>query len=137
MIAQLQKNWLFIQGGHPGRRFQDFYRHRQMQRGHRLTFGKIATIVGGLLLMAVGLALIPLPGPGAIISVLGLALMGSEFKPVAQVLDWLEAKTNPSYRFLKKKWERIPGATRMGLELMGGIVGVFAMYFGYMFFFRK
>jgi hypothetical protein len=56
------------QGWHPGRRFHDFYRHRQMERGYRFTFGKIAAIVLGLVIVAVGLALIPLPGPGAIIA---------------------------------------------------------------------
>jgi hypothetical protein len=45
MIAQLQKNWFRIKGGHPRRRFHDFYRQCQMARGSRLTFGKIATIV--------------------------------------------------------------------------------------------
>jgi hypothetical protein len=63
--------------------------------------------------------------------------MGSEFEPVARALDWMEAKTNPHYCFLKKKWERIPGSTRMGLELLGGIVGIFALYFGYVIFFRR
>ncbi len=137
MIAQIQKNYFRIKGGHPGRRFHDFYRHRQMERGYRFTFGKVAAIVLGLAIAAVGLALIPLPGPGAIIGVLGLALLGSEFEPVARALDWLEAKTNPSYRFFKQKWERIPGSTRIGLEVLGSIVGLFALYFGYTFFFRK
>jgi uncharacterized protein (TIGR02611 family) len=137
MIVGLQKTWFRIKGGHPGRRFHDFYRHRQMERGYRFTFGKIVAIVLGLAIVAVGLALIPLPGPGAVIAVFGLALLGSEFEPVARALDWMETKTNPTYRFLKQRWERVPGATRVGLELLSGIIGLFALYFGYMFFFRK
>jgi hypothetical protein len=71
MIAGLLNTWFRIKGGHPGRRFHDFYRHRQMQRGYRFTVGKVAAIVLGLVIVAVGLALIPLPGPGAIIAVFG------------------------------------------------------------------
>jgi hypothetical protein len=94
MIVGLQKTWFRIKGGHPGRRFHDFYRHRQMERGYRFTFGKIAAIVLGLAIVAVGLALIPLPGPGAVIAVFGLALLGSEFEPVARALTgWRQKQT--------------------------------------------
>jgi hypothetical protein len=63
MIAGLLNTWFRIKGGHPGRRFHDFYRHRQMQRGYRFTVGKVAAIVLGLVIVAVGLALILCRGP--------------------------------------------------------------------------
>jgi hypothetical protein len=137
MIAQLQKNWFRIKGGHPGRRFHDFYRQRQMARGSRLTFGKIATIGGGLLLIAAGIALVPLPGPGSAVGILGLALLGSEFEFVAHALDRLEARLRPSYEQFRKRWEKVPGSTRVGIEIVLSVLGIVIGYISYVLLFAK
>lgn len=105
MIQSIQKNVIRIQTGHPGRRFHDFYQYRQHQRNHRRTFASIATIVGGLIVTGMGLFLMPVPGPGgSVVTLLGLALLGSEFEFIARFLDWVERVLRPSYERAKKKW---------------------------------
>ena len=108
-----------------------------MARGFRLTFGKIATIGGGLLFIAGGIALIPLPGPGSATIVLGLAMLGSEFEFVAHTLDWLEARLRPFYEQFQKRWEKVPGSTRVGIEIVLSVLGIVTGYITYVFLFAK
>ncbi len=49
-------------------------------------------VVIGLAIALGGLFLVPAPGPGWIVTFLGLGLLGSEFAPIARALDWLELK---------------------------------------------
>ncbi|MDQ3974343.1 MAG: PGPGW domain-containing protein, partial [Actinomycetota bacterium] len=51
------------------------------RHGRRLAVG----IVGGLVVL-VGLVLMPLPGPGLLVVLAGLAILASEFAPAAAAL---------------------------------------------------
>jgi hypothetical protein len=46
--------------------------------------------VGGLALMAVGIVLLPMPGPGMLVIAVGAALVAEESKWAAELLDGLE-----------------------------------------------
>lgn len=137
MIQTLQKNIIRLQTGHPGRRFHDFYEHRQNQRNHRWTLASAATIVGGLLMAGVGVILIPAPGPGALIVLLGLGLLGSEFEFIARFLDRLECKVRPSYEWTKKFWLNMSFTVRIALGIVGSVLGAIGLYMAYLFFFAK
>ena len=136
MLMRVLTSWFRLLSGHPGRRFHDFYRHRQMQRGYKLTFAKFAMILCSLAVIAIGVVLMPLPGPGSAIVVLGLALIGSEFEPVARALDWMELKVRPIIMPLKKKWDSIKPTTRLGLGIGGAVIGIILAYTTYVLFLR-
>ena len=44
----------------------------------------------GLVLVVGGLVLVPLPGPGWLIVILGIAVWASEFEPAARLLDFVK-----------------------------------------------
>ncbi len=59
---------------------------------HSLRVWRGAVFVVGLVLVVGGLALVPLPGPGWLIVILGIAVWASEFEPAARLLDFVKAK---------------------------------------------
>jgi hypothetical protein len=135
MLMRVLTNWFRIISGQPGRRFRDLYRYRQMRRGYGLTFAKVITILCGLLLIGVGVIMIPAPGPGSGIIALGLALLGSEFEPLAYALDGLELKVRPIVMPIKKMWDRMAPMTRLRLSLASALLGVAMTYGAYVLFF--
>jgi uncharacterized protein (TIGR02611 family) len=46
----------------------------------------------GVVLILGGLALVPLPGPGWLVVLLGLAILGSEFEPAQRLLTFVREK---------------------------------------------
>lgn len=56
------------------------------------TVYRVVVFVIGLVLVLGGLALVPLPGPGWLIVIVGLAVWASEFERAQVVLDWVKAK---------------------------------------------
>lgn len=70
------------------------------RHGRRLAVG----VVGGLVTLA-GLVLMPLPGPGLLVVVAGLAILASEFAPAAAALRWLRSRARGSFeRF--RRWRQ-------------------------------
>lgn len=53
---------------------------------------RAAIVVGGFGLLALGIALIPLPGPGLLVSIAGLALLAKEFVWAERLLHKARAK---------------------------------------------
>jgi uncharacterized protein (TIGR02611 family) len=59
----------------------------------RLTVGLL-----GLVLVSGGLLLVPLPGPGWLVVILGLAVWSSEFEPASNLLDFVKVRV--------RRWEQ-------------------------------
>jgi uncharacterized protein (TIGR02611 family) len=53
---------------------------------------RIVVLVVGLALVALGVVLIPLPGPGLLVSVAGLAVLATEFVWAERMLDTVKVK---------------------------------------------
>jgi hypothetical protein len=67
-----------------GTRFRAFY-ERHHRRPHLVR--TILAIGAGLLLIAVGLVLLVLPGPGLLVATFGLAMLAGESRHVASMMD--------------------------------------------------
>ena len=63
----------------------------------------------GLVLVVGGLVLVPLPGPGWFIVILGIAVWASEFEPAARLLDFVKAKVRLWERWIKEQawWVKV------------------------------
>ena|SRR5436190_4523926 len=96
------KTWHDLKHGQPGRRFQEHYLHRQA--GRRGVLAKYATIIAGILVFLAGLVLMPLPGPGSLIAILGASLLAKEFHGAARALDWLEVRIRSLITWTSKIW---------------------------------
>lgn len=87
--------WRALWRDPPGERFQRRNRRLRGAGGGRGVLSVVRT-GSGALLCVVGLVLMPLPGPGILIVLVGAALMAGESAPVARGLDraelWLRAR---------------------------------------------
>ena len=66
---------------------------------------RVAVALVGLAIVAVGIAAIPLPGPGWLIVFLGLGVWASEFDWAARLLDWVKGKVTAWTKWLgRQSW---------------------------------
>lgn len=68
------------------------WRRRIRSNPHSLRIYRGVVFTVGLVLVLGGLALVPLPGPGWLVVILGIAVWASEFEVAARLLDWVKAK---------------------------------------------
>jgi hypothetical protein len=88
--ARLYRYWRKLRRGYPGRRFLDLYDYRHRRRLRSAGPSRWFGVGGGLALIVIGLAIGWLPGPGGFLSIVGLALLGTELRPLARLLDKTE-----------------------------------------------
>jgi hypothetical protein len=82
-----------------GQRFRAFYQ-RHHRRPHLAR--TIVTIGAGFALIAVGLILLVLPGPGLLVGAFGAALLAGESLVVARALDWVDVRVTALWRRWRK-----------------------------------
>ena len=96
----------------PGR----LHRMRHRARSHRVVgpFYKIAVLIVGLVVVAAGIAMLVLPGPGWVAIILGLVILASEF-------TWAERLLDPIKDFAEKMAARAldPKKRRQNLIVLG------------------
>jgi hypothetical protein len=88
MLAQLKTNYHELKASRPGKRFQEL----QVRRGKRGAGSRFLRLALSLGLVAVGVALLVLPGPGVPFLIVGLALLAQEAPFVARALDTTELR---------------------------------------------
>jgi hypothetical protein len=85
---KLGEYWKQLKEAEHGKRFRRFYDLRQCSRDSQIA--RAISIGIGVALVAFGLAIGWLPGPGGFVAILGLAMLAQEFRPLASLLDWCE-----------------------------------------------
>ena len=99
MFGALKRRMRHFMAVPSGERFREFYR-RHHQRPHLAR--TVVTIGAGLLLIAVGLVLLVLPGPGLLVAAMGAVLLAGESLTVARLLDALDVHATKLWRRWKK-----------------------------------
>jgi uncharacterized protein (TIGR02611 family) len=81
---------------------EDDWAWRRRIRGNATTrpVYRAVVFVTGLVLVVGGLALVPLPGPGWLIVILGIAVWASEFEPASRLLDFVKEKVRAWEKWL-------------------------------------
>ena len=100
MIDQAKRTWQAFKRSQPGYRFQERYNRRQQTTSGPFDPKNLLYVAAGILIVVVGVLLAPIPGPGGIIAFVGLALIGSEFLPIARALDWGELRIRGLVRWV-------------------------------------
>jgi uncharacterized protein (TIGR02611 family) len=100
----------------PRRRFIDGIRDRRERHRERSWIVRAAVVLAGLVVVLVGLALIPLPGPGLLVVAVGLAVLALEFV-------WAERLLERTVDRMTKTSETVKEATRAQQVLLG-LLGV-------------
>ncbi len=84
MFAALRRRWRTFRSAPAGRRFQQRYRRRAPRAG-ALRKGVVMCVA--IAMLAAGIALLVLPGPGVLVIVLAAALIAGESLVAARILD--------------------------------------------------
>jgi uncharacterized protein (TIGR02611 family) len=117
MHEKLKQSWQHFKAVPPGKRFQGLYERRQQARLGLLT--RLLSLGGGLLLMAVGLVLVPAPGPGWAIVFVGAGLIAQESLIAARALDWAELHLRRLIHPVLGTWRRAPALAKVFILLVG------------------
>ncbi len=83
---------------------------------------RIAVFVVGLVLLLGGLALVPLPGPGWLIVIAGIAIWASEFEQAARLLDFVKAKVRAWEQWLRPQPVWVKGLVGLATAAFVGCV---------------
>lgn len=129
MIERTKQSWQAFKGSDPGRRFQDRYDRRQQAEHGRWDMVAVLNVVLGLAIALAGLLLVPAPGPGWIITFLGLGLLGSELAPIARALDSAEVKIRSVAGWAKNVWDQSSLVAKALLVLVG-VLSMAALGYG-------
>jgi hypothetical protein len=126
MIEGVKRTWADLMRSEPGRRFQD--RNERQHAGRKWDRARVLKLALGFGLIVPGIIMIPFPGPGAVIVILGLALIADEFKPVARFLDRAELSLRGAYGQL---WGKAPTTQRVAVIFISLAVGALLCYGAY------
>jgi uncharacterized membrane protein YbaN (DUF454 family) len=106
-----------IEKASPGQRFQRLYRKRQ--QGRHAKAMNVAFNVGGLLVIAVGIATYPIPViPSEIVILVGLALISQGSLRGAKILDGAEVRLRRWFAPAIRLWRRLPKWARRVLAVL-------------------
>jgi hypothetical protein len=124
-ILEAKHQWRAFKHDEPGKRFQ--HQHERLkQKGTGLRCGLACA---GLVLLAAGLVLMVLPGPGIPLLVLGLALLAGLSGALARALDRGEPVLRHQAQQLTRGWRRLSSGAKAGV-CAGAAVGLGAVAFG-------
>jgi hypothetical protein len=89
MFTTLRQHWHAFRADPPGQRFQRRYRRRNARRSG--VWRKLLVIGGGLALLAIGIVMLVLPGPGLLVILIGALLIAEESLFASQRFDRIDA----------------------------------------------
>ncbi|HZA40228.1 MAG TPA: PGPGW domain-containing protein [Actinomycetota bacterium] len=94
-------------------RFEGADRNVHVSRSRRGVFGhtkRVSVTVIGLLLLIGGVILLVLPGPGILLIILGLAVLGSEYDIASDAMHWIMDHYQETLRKIKERRKAKKGA---------------------------
>jgi hypothetical protein len=124
-IDEIKREWKAFKTDAPGKRFE--HQHDRMKRANR--GARIGLAITGALIVAIGIALLVLPGPGLLFVVFGLALLAGLSGTLARGLDRVEPKIRKQAKLMRRGWRQLSGAAKVGAGALGAL-GAAAIAFG-------
>jgi hypothetical protein len=128
LIGKAQRSWQHFKSSKPGDRFQVRYYRRQQSAPGRLS--TIFNIVVGSILVIFSAFFGWAPGPGLLTFLIGLALIGGEFLPVARFLDWSEVRLRKLAHLVGVVWR----SSTIGKALIVLVALILVVALGYVIY---
>jgi uncharacterized protein (TIGR02611 family) len=100
----------------PRRRFLDGVKERRERHRERSRVVRVAVVLAGFVVLLAGLAMIPLPGPGLLVTAIGLAVLALEFA-------WAERLLERTIERMNQASDTVKRASRVQ-QLIVGLLGV-------------
>jgi hypothetical protein len=117
MLDEMRRHWRQFRDDEPGRRFRN---HQERARQGSAAM-RVARLLVGVGLLAGGVVLLFIPGPGLLLIVFGAALVAGESAAVAGLLDRAEPPLRERAARLAAWWR---GAGTLTRVLVGGLVAL-------------
>jgi uncharacterized protein (TIGR02611 family) len=134
IFGRVRRHWRDLAAARPGNRFQQRYARRQQARRSR--FAAPLTIMAGVLILLFGLVMLPAPGPGILVVLIGASLIAEESRFAARALDWTEVRGRRGVRSALRIWERASIPIQALIILAAGISAGLLAWFTYALFFN-
>ena len=126
-LAELRLEWHRFRHDRPGERFRNHNERAQKKSKQHAA----VTIALGVLLLAGGVVLLFMPGPGTPLIIFGVALVAAHSKKMSRALDRAEPKVRERGHRLERHWKALPTLQKAAV-ITGGILlataGMLAMW---------
>ena len=128
-VAELKQEWHLFKEDEPGHRFMH---HRDRMKKRSTKLNAIGLILG-IALLAAGVAFCFLPGPGSVLIVFGLALVGARWARMAKLMDRTEPKLRHFFHRGQRHWHAMSGSAKVSVMLAVAAIGAAAALFMWRF----
>ena len=132
MLSGLKESWQELKKGRPGQRFQERAKKDKRERSSQSWIKRFLKPVIAIILIAGGVVLCVIPGPGMPLVVAGAALLAERSLTIARSLDWTEVKGRKVMSWGKAWWRHATGTGRFAAVLIAAVVIGGAGYGGYL-----
>jgi hypothetical protein len=130
-MTPFRKTLRHLGSSRAGHRFQNVH---SVESQKRKPWVKTVKLLLGILLIAVGIFLLAVPGPGLVVVLVGLGVLASGSRAMARLLDRLEVLARNGWHNSMNRWREAPWYGRIVLAaLLMGMVA--AAGFGILIFF--
>lgn len=126
-LAEVKQEWRHFRHDKPGERFRN---HRERMKRKSKKHSAVA-IALGVLLLAGGVVLLFMPGPGILLIVFGVALVGSHSEKISDMLDRAEPKAREKGHALSRWWKarsRVEKIALVTTAVVLATLGLMAMW---------
>ena len=110
MFGRFRQQWKDATQARPGERFQNRYYCREKRRSTRLL--KALNLAIGTAIVVVGAILLPAPGPGFLVILIGATMIAEESLLAAKALDRAELKVRRLASAAKRVWTHASAALK-------------------------
>jgi hypothetical protein len=127
--SKIRREWRDLKDGRPGHRFRDRY-DRDAGR-HEHVGWRVVKILAGITALLVGVVEIIFPGPAILFLFVGGALLATQSRAIARLMDWAELRIRAVWRFVRRRWRSTSHGARaalVSLLVCGGAASGYLMY---------
>lgn len=118
MFDEMKATWRAFREADPGERFLRYHERLKEQGGK----GRVVRMLLGVLLVAAGVAMLVLPGPGILGLLFGVALVAGDSERLAKALDRLEVRARRVANRARHRWRVLGVPARVALVTLAGLV---------------
>jgi uncharacterized protein (TIGR02611 family) len=134
MFRALKEQWRDVAKAKPGKRFRKRYYGRAGRRCSAIV--KPFYLSLGAALLLTGIVMMPAPGPGCLVALVGATMLAEESLLAARVLDISELKMWAAMHWLVRLWKRASAAMKAAVALAAASLAGLAGWGTYALLFR-
>lgn len=112
MLKSIRRELRLLRDAPAGRRF--IRRYKRMKAGSPPAYLRWLRTGASAFVFVAGLAMLVMPGPGILVAILGLAMLGGEFRRVSVLMDSAELKLREWIAAFLNRWRHTSTALRIG-----------------------